>query len=190
MQHYKKAQVDPNLLYGTVGVVILLVAVGVIFSVSFKALDTLEDIAENQVSGPTNETITWAGNNTAVSLGSYKLGMTSSIIVYNNCTPVNIGAGVNANYSFNTTDMTLKIINATPGGGSAKGNGVGTWVTNNINVTRTYYIGSQEYNTTLDTQEGIKVVSDFQPTWALIAGVGILLTVLLVPLFMWILKKI
>lgn len=183
----KKAQTNLTMVTGVVGVVVLLVAIGIIFSSGFKALNELSDLAVNNVATIDNETITWIGNNSAVQLvQGGKLGI-SSLIIYNNGTLVTSGDGNHGNYTVDAKAGSFKIINASPSG---KVGIQSEWVTNTINASYTFYIGSQEYNTTLQSKEGVKVVSDFQPTWALIVAIGILITALLIPLFVWVIGKL
>ena len=39
--------------------------------------------------------------------------------------------------------------------------------------------GSLEYNATVQSREGIKTLSDFQPTWGVIVAIGVVIAILL-----------
>ncbi len=92
-----------------------------------------------------NETLTWGGNNTAISLREGRID-TGSFKLYNNGSLLNAGAGANANYTVSESSVT--IINATPNTADSKGTGQGQLTTNTLNASYSYKFGSSARNTT------------------------------------------
>ena len=180
-----KAQVNQSLLIGVIGTVVLLIAIGIIFATSFKSMSTIEKMAENDIANVRNESVAWI-NGTSVSLrqsnlvdGSEKVwNLTGGAACCYQLKKNSTNSLTGNNYSINYEGGTLRINNQS----------TGVWNTT-MNISYSYYIGSQERNISLQSKEGVKVLSDFQPTWALIIAVGILITALLVPLIIFVYNK-
>jgi len=96
-----------------------------------------------------NESLTWAGNNTAITLANDDL-VSGSETLYNNGTKVNRGSGVAANYTI--TSSTITILNSSGGPVGITG---ADWATSELNLTYTHEGDLFVANTTARTLLGI-----------------------------------
>lgn len=85
-----------------------------------------------------NDTVIWAGNNTAVSL--FKTNIAGNVTLYNNGTIVNQGK----NFTMNFVTGTITITNLT---GGATGDNNASWITDKLNISYNFFNG----NVTLQT---------------------------------------
>ena len=120
-----------------------------------------------------NESLAWAGNNTAISLGQGNI-ISGTEALYNNGTIVNRG-GTLGNYTLSTSGS-ITIINHTAEGAPA---GQSEWVTNTLNVSYSYSIGSAAKNTSNFGSIGILTMASFIPTLAIIVMAAIVIGILL-----------
>lgn len=188
MQNHRTAQANNALLIGVVGVVVTLIALGVIISSGFKTLGKLNDLAEDNIAITKNESFTWT-NATKIKLTQQNL-VTDSESVWN----LSLGATCcykllknssnlldGLNYSMDYAGGYIRINNVS--------NHNNTW-NSTMNISYSFKIGSQERNITQLSGEGVKQVSDMQSTFAIVIAVGILITALLIPLMFYIMGKL
>lgn len=124
-----------------------------------------------------NESLTWAGNNTAISFFQESV-QTGTVKLYFNGTFINQGA----NYTF--SGNSIVIVNSTNlwnGSNHSENNhNPNLIVTNKINVSYSYSFGSSAKNTTEFGLTGVGTMSEFIPTIAIVAVAAIVIGVILV----------
>lgn len=143
-----------------------------------------EDIRDDELTSNTtvrgNETLTWGGNNTAITLTARVI--TSSFLLYNNGSLLSSG-----NYTVTANPSAVTILNSTPNGGASKGLGTGTLITTTLNASYNIAtdIDTSTTNVTRAGQQGAQKLAGWFPTLGLIAGTIIIIGLLynfLVPL--------
>ena len=156
-------------------VAISLVVAAVILGLGGTILEKIQG-AQTDSSAVTlnNQSLTWAGNNTAISFNEPRV-QTNTVILYNNGTKVNRGAGANANYTVTTTSIT--ILNSS---GGPKGVTGADWITDKLNASYSYNFGSEAYNSSNFGLTGVATVAEFIPTIAIVAVAAIVIGIFLV----------
>mgnify|MGYP001604332660 CR=1 FL=1 len=102
-----------------------------------------------------NQSLTWAGNNTRISLLEAR---TFDLILYHNGSKINKGR----NYTVN--DDSVTILNESTSGVVGAQSG---WVTNTLNASYSYYFGSAARNTTNQGLLGQTTFASFLPLVAI-----------------------
>ena len=131
-----------------------------------EQMQTTQD--DDVVTAANNLTLTWGGNNTAMGLGE---GRVSAVILYNNGSLVNQGD----NYTF--TGGSLTVLNSSPSG---KVGSQSEWLTETLNVTYTYNIGSAARNATGQGLNSQNTFAKWLPTIALVIMIAIIIGILIV----------
>lgn len=144
-----------------------LVLVVVVLGLGATVLTSIRDVQDNTVSFFGNETLTWAGNNTAMSLTVGDL--TGGNSLYNNGTLINQGG----NYTV-TTSGTVTILNST----TLFNGTVTSWVTDALNFSYSYFSGSSARNTTTQGLIGTNTLASYVPTVALVAAAAIVIGII------------
>ena len=157
--------------------VILFLIIGIVFSLNTDLLSEIRDTQDNDVSDrATNQTVTWTGNNTAITLEHDNI-VENTFVLYNNGSEVKQGVNsVAGNYTVNSTFAEFYIFNSSPSG---KVGFQSEWVTNKLNVTYSYFIGSAQRNA---SAYGLKAQINFakwSPTIALVVIIAIIIGVIL-----------
>lgn len=112
---------------GTILSTFIIILVGVVLIDNIA--DSISEI-DDTIAIANNDTLTWAGNNTAMSL-SYDELVSGTEVVYNNGTKINKGN----NYTTNYEQGTITIINQSGDDGIGEQS---EWVTDAINASYTY----------------------------------------------------
>ena len=155
----------------SIGVIALsLLVAAVILGVGGTILEKIQNTQTDLSNFFGNETLTWAGNNTAMGLAESRI-ITSSLILYNNATIVNRGSGDNANYTVASGSIT--IINIS-------GPLPFSWVTSDLNVSYSYNYGSDARNSSDFGLIGVVTFAQFIPTIAIVAAAAIVIGVVLI----------
>lgn len=158
---------------GDVAITILVAAVIIAFSATI-----LTQIKDNQPGDSTiafgNQTLTWAGNNTAIAFETGTV-VTSSVILYNNATVVNRG-GVGGNYSVDAGSIT--ILNQTIGGADGFGNG--SWMTDDLNASYDFTSQNIARNVSTFGLTGLTTFASFIPVIAVIVIAAIVIGIVLI----------
>ena len=142
---------------------IILIAI-IAMSLGADILQEIKDGADNDVAAHPNETLSWAGNNTPISLATGGI-VSGSFILYND----NEIMGSN-NYSLDTTGGVLTPINVSESG---------IWITSGLNASYAYYYGSHTKNITgygLITQI---TMAKWMPTIALVLIISVIIGILI-----------
>ena len=168
----RKAQM--NTISGIGQIAIAIVIAAVILGLGGTILSKIQTTQTDASASHINETLAWAGNNTAIGLSENRI-IESTIILYNNASIVNKGSGVAANYS--TTSNSITIINSSGGPKGATG---ADWITTDLNVSYDYNLGSTARNATGFGKQGITTMAEFIPTIAIIAMAAIVIGIILV----------
>ena len=175
----KKAQISPSIALGIIGAVISILFIGIVISTSQQSLTKLRDVATNEVATlRLNETPSFA-NNTAILAGSCPLGIvpgTEIVWGHQGGTMIQLGSG---NYTMNYTRCQIYPQNIT----------TYDWYNGtSFNWTYQYFTGSQDRNLTIQNQNGVKNISDFQPTFGTIIAISIVM-MLLIPTIIFLFNK-
>ena len=124
-----------------------------------------------------NVSLTWAGNNTAISLGQSGV-ISSSFKLYNNGTIVNEGS---ATVNYTLTDGAVTIINQTIAWSGTAGSGApNTLETDTLNASFDYKFPSAARNTSTSGLAGVNTMAEFIPTISVVAIAGILIGIILI----------
>lgn len=163
----KKGQVEKALL-GVIPVVLIFIFLGIVLASSQKVMTTIKNTGSDNVGATSNVSFTFQ-NNTV--LGFTGRALPGSESLFN-------GSGItlaSSNYEifYGTDDLSayIKFINNT--------NTMWNTSTNGLILQATYLIGSQERNITRQGQLANDTISKFQPTWATIVAISILLGLLI-----------
>lgn len=155
-----KAQIQFNYT-PLIALCIVLIFLGVIYSSSQLVLKNIKGTTENKVSDTVaNATITWAGNNTKISLVHDDI-VPGSELVYRNNTLFNLGGGNSPNWTMDYPNGDFYPTNLSTVSANDWWNQSANWV---WNITYNYYYGSYERNVTQDNQDGLGTASSFTPT--------------------------
>ena len=123
-----------------------------------------------------NESLTWAGNNTAISFGQERV-QTNTVKLYNNGTLLNQGR----NYTFSGNSIVIinetLLFNGSNDTGAHKPN---LLITTAFNTSYSYNRGSSALNTTNFGLTGMSTMAEFIPTIAIVAVAAIVIGVILV----------
>ena len=169
LYYNRKGQQQLNI--SSLGVIALtLVLAAVILGLGATVLDKIKATQTDSSNTVDNKTLTWAGNNTAISLGQGRISASSGVL-YSNNTLVNNPS--DANYTLG--DSSITITNVTDNGTASF-----EWVTSNLNLTFTYKFGSAARNTTGFGTTGTNTMAEFIPTIAIIAVAAIVIGIVLV----------
>ena len=141
------------------------IVIGLMSQVLGSFQTQLEDVS---VTSASNNSLTWAGNNTIISLGESRI---TSVLLYNNGTIVNQGN----NYTFSSGG--LIITNQSPSG---KVGSQSEWVTDKLNLTKTYSIGSVAYNSSVYGLSTNNTIASYLPLVALITIASVIVGIVLV----------
>ncbi len=162
----KKGNVDA--IKGFPAVVIGLFIVIVSLVLITQVGDSFTNNARNDASRlNNNESLTWAGNNTAINL--LQLGVVpGSAAVYNNGVVVNEGSGT-VNYTIDYTGGRITFLNVS----------TVTYLTNTLNITYSYYIGSYARNITRTGSTAVNTMNSYIPTVSLITAAGLIIGIVL-----------
>lgn len=133
-------------------VISIAVAIIVVTTMSLLIVG-VQDQTTDQSTFYGNQTLTWAGNNTAISFAEGRID-TSSVVLYNN------GAVVNKGTNYTVTSESITILNDTDGGLE--------WITSDLNVSYNYLYGSSAYNATGQGLSANTTFSSFFPLIALV----------------------
>ena len=147
---------------GTIAISLLIAAV--ILGLGANILTSIKDTAEDNTAAFGNQSLTWGGNNTAVSFTNARV-VTSSVVLYNNGTTINQGT------NYTVTEGAITILNTTS---------TVNWVEAAINVSYNYRFGSAERNVTDQGIVGQVTMASFLPTIALVAIAAIIIGFVLV----------
>src|SRR3990167_1137724 len=165
----KKGQITPAMFTSIVSIVVLLIAVGIIISVSFKTQSNLQDVAQDDTATtPNNVSVTFA-NNTGFFLGNQRI-VSGSVVAWNATAGKNPVKLLSGNYTVDYEGGSITFLNSST---TTFNDSVG-----GINVTYGYKIGSLERNLTTQSKAGLKVISDFQPTFGTLIAVFVVITIL------------
>lgn len=130
--------------------------------------DVLQEIEETQDNDEArlvnNESLTWAGNNTAIGFAQVSV-VGDSVVLYNNGSKVNKGN----NYTVTASAITITNYSNVP-----------EWVTSTLNVTYDYTIGSSARNATGKGLTAQNTFAKWLPTIALVIVIAIVLGILIV----------
>ena len=159
---------------GSIAIAILFAAV--VLGLGATILEKIKDTQTDGLADFGNQSLTWAGNNTAIAFSAGDRINPGSVILYNNASKVNRGAGAQANYS--VTSSAITIINSSPGG--ASGDDSGSWITSDLNASYTYNFGSAARNATDFGIIGTTTMAEFIPTIAIIAMAAVVIGIILV----------
>ena len=162
----KKAEnmgVDSLLLF-----VILFLILAITLSLGTDILTSIQDTQDNDESTlANNESLTWAGNATAIT-SLQETVIASSVILYNNGSIVNNPNDVN--YTVVESNHSIIIYNVSANY---------AWVTNALNITYSFHIGSAQRNI---TGQGITTqitLAKWTPTIALVIIIAIIIGILI-----------
>jgi len=149
-----------------IGALAMAVLIGaVILGLGGTILDKIKTTqSDNQATTANNESLTWAGNNTAISLTQQENIVADSETVYNATDKFST-----SEYVFNATSATIIFFNQTNG----------TWLTDSLNITYKYRIGSAALNTSISGLSGVNQMASFIPTIAIVAIAGLVIGILL-----------
>ena len=160
---------------GAIGSLAIAILIGaVILGLGGTILDRIQETQTDNSASNNNETLTWGGNNTAMSLVHGRI-QDSSIILYNNGTLMNKGTNYTTSGSSLTVLNSTVLFNGTPGNNHQPNQ----WVTDKLNVSYTYNIGSSARNTTGFGLDGVGTMAEFIPTIAIVAIAGVVIGILL-----------
>lgn len=113
-----------------------------------------DETSDFQATLSNNQTLTWLGNNTAMTFTEGRV-IPSSVVLYNNGTVVSsVG-----NYTVTATGLTVTNVSPTNDP---------EWVTGTLNVTYSYNFGSAAYNATREGLGANQTLSSFLPLIALV----------------------
>ncbi len=171
---YGSRKAQEGTINGIGQVAIALLIAAVILGLGATILDKIKDTQSDDTASHANETLTWAGNNTAIVLAANRI-IESTIILYNNASKVNKGSGVAANYS--TTSNSITILNSSSG---PYGTNSGDWITSDLNASYRYKFGSSARNASDFGKVGVVTMSEFIPTIAIVAMAAIVIGIILV----------
>ncbi|KKM23573.1 hypothetical protein LCGC14_1613860 [marine sediment metagenome] len=175
---HRKGQQAMNI--ASLGVVaIALVVAAVILGMGGTILEKIQGTQTDNSAPHDNETLIWAGNNTPIGFLELRV-LTSSVILYNNGSVVNKGAGDNANYTVTSSSITIINTSDDEGIGGPKGVNGSDWVTSDLNVTYSYNYGSAARNSSNFGLTGVATVAEFIPTIAIVAVAAIIIGIILV----------
>ena len=141
-----------------IGILIAVVILGIGGTILEKIQDTQGDTS---VTLANNESLTWAGNNTAISFSQGNV-VTGSETVYN------------ATDKFSTSEYTI-----TSGSITFLNTSNDTWLTDKLNITYSYKIGSPARNATGFGLQGISTFAEFVPTIAIVSVAAIVIGIIL-----------
>ncbi len=148
------------------GLVLVFLVVAIAIGLGADVLTEIRDTQDNnQATLTDNESLTWAGNNTAISLTTQGDIVAGSETVYNATDKFST-----SEYVFNATAATIIFQNTTNA----------TWLTDSLNITYGYLFGSAARNITkygLTTQI---TFGKWLPTIALIVIIAIIIGILIV----------
>ena len=149
-------------------VTVIILGLGAIILTGFQ--NNMQDLFATQ-----NVSLTWAGNNTAMSLTESRV---ETVTLYNNGTVLNYGGGVN--YTF--TSGTLTIINQTSNlfNGTLGASAPNQIVTDKLNATIGYRYGSVARNTTGFGMTSLNTIASYMPLLALISIAAVVVGIVLV----------
>lgn len=176
---YRKGQQQLNI--ASIGTIALtLVVAAVVLGLGATILDKIQGTQTDNTGAYGNQTLVWAGNNTLI--GLQPRIVTSSVALYNNGSIVNPGAGVSPNYTVSTNGITIINTSSGTGGlsGGPKGINSSDWITDKLNCSYNYYIGSDAYNSTQYGLAATTTVAEFIPTIAIVAAAAIVIGIILV----------
>lgn len=142
---------------------ITFVIIATIVSLGANLLADVKSSADDNSAFYGNESLTWAGNNTAISLAQNNI-VTGSQKLYNN------GSFVNQGNNYTITSSSITIINTSS---------TVDWVTTKINLSYDYYYGSYQRNITNYGLISQNTFGKWLPTLALILIIVIIIGLLL-----------
>ena len=170
--YYRKAQGNLNISsLGSIAIALLIAAV--MLGLGATILTKIQGTQSDNTADNGNQSLTWAGNNTAIEFNSDRVN-TGSVVLYNNASVVNRGVGDAANYTVSQGSIT--ILNSSNG---PDGTNSASWVTSDLNASYSYQFGSQARNSTGFGLSGTVVFAEFIPTIAIVAAAAIVISVLL-----------
>jgi len=175
----KKAQQFTIASIGSIAVALMVVAI--IITLNTTILEKIKKTSNENSGTIGNESLTWAGNATTITLGQPRFD-TSGEIVSINGTRINKGSGVNANYSLNASGITF-FNSTTLFNGSespASDHLPNQIITDKINITYSYKIGSNVRNITSFGIDGQTQLVEFVPTIAIVAMAAVVIGLILV----------
>lgn len=141
-----------------IGILIAVVILGIGGTILEKIQDTQTDDTSTLVN---NESLTWAGNNTAISLSQGTV-VTGSETVYNATDKFSTS-------EYTITASTITFLNETNA----------TWLTGSLNITYGYKISGAARNITGFGLSGISTFSEFVPTIAIVSVAAIVIGIIL-----------
>jgi hypothetical protein len=148
---------------------ITLLVTAVVIGLMSQVLASFQtNMQDSSVISASNNTLTWAGNNTAMSLVENRV---TGVVLYNNGSLVNQGD----NYTFNQYGIT--ILNQSPSG---KVGFQSEWVTDKLNVTKTYSIGSVAYNSSVYGLNTNNTIASYLPLLGLISIAAVIVGIVFV----------
>lgn len=150
------------------GIAITLLVTTIVIALMSSILSSFQTNMEDEVATHLNVTPTWAGNNTPMDLQATRIFSAS---VYNNGTPVNQGA------NWSITGSSLIVTNQSPSG---KVGAQSEWVTDKINVSYSYNIGSVAYNTSTFGLTTTNTIASYLPLLGLVSIAAIIVGIVLV----------
>lgn len=152
---------------GLMGFAITFIIVAIAISLGADVLTDIKDTQKDTTTSFGNQSLSWAGNNTAIALASDRV-VSDSLVLYNDGTKVNKGVGT-LNYTVQGGSIT--IINQSDGI---------QWNTSYLNSSYDYKIGSSQRNITeygLQTQD---TLGRWLPTIAMVIALVVVIGVLIV----------
>ena len=158
----KKAQ-QFNLM-SLVSVGVGFVILGIVLSLCASLLKGVGDTSSDSVAFFGNQSLTWAGNNTPISLVEGRV-IAGSAVLYNDGVIVNLGS----NYSINNGAITITNYSTN----------APNWITDKLNLSYSYNYGSVARNQTYYSTNAILTMSSYQVVvaFAMVAAIitGIIL---------------
>ncbi len=158
-------------------IAIALVVAAVILGMGGTILEKIQGAqSDSSATVSNNDSLTWAGNNTAISFIQSRIS-TSTVVLYNNGTKVNKGSGTSANYTVTSTAIT--ILNSSLGPKGVTGS---DWLTSELNASYSYSYGGVAFNSSNSGLTGVATMSEFIPTIAIVAVAVIVIGLVMVML--------
>lgn len=125
----------------------------VVISLILTNIKDMSIVTDELATVSNNDTLTWAGNNTKMSLTQNRIS-TSSLVLYNNGTVVNQGANP-GNYTVASDGITITNVSGEGAGFDGMGDGINTAL---LNVSYDYFLGSGARNA---TEQGLAAQNSF-----------------------------
>ena len=148
------------------GITILAIVVAVIIIAFLSTILTeFEGLQDDDTASKPFDTLTWAGNNTAIGFIESRVD-TGSVILYNN------GSSVNKGENYTVTEGSITITNIS-------GTKDPEWITDDINVSYNYFIGSHARNISTTGISANLTFASFVPVIAIVAISAIIIGLVL-----------